>query len=38
LAILKALPAETQPMDALRTAASALGATDPDLRSNEPEG
>jgi len=37
LAILKALPAETQPMDALRTAASALGATDPDLRSNEPE-
>ena len=25
LAILKALPAETQPMDALRTAASALG-------------
>jgi citrate synthase len=37
LAILKALPAETQPMDALRTAASALGATDPDLRSNEPD-
>ena len=37
IAILKALPADTQPMDALRTAASALGATDPDLRSNEPD-
>src|SRR5687768_2699726 len=37
IALLKSLPAETQPMDALRTAASALGATDPDLRSNEPD-
>src|SRR5436190_8549737 len=27
--LLEALPAQTQPMDALRTAASALGATDP---------
>ncbi len=35
--LLRALPAETQPMDALRTAASALGAVDPDLRSNEPD-
>ncbi len=35
--ILAALPAQTQPMDALRTAASALGATDPDLKSNEPD-
>lgn len=38
LALLKALPKETQPMDALRTATSALGATDPDLLSNTPEG
>jgi citrate synthase len=37
LAVLKALPAKTQPMDALRTAASALGATDPDLEHNDPE-
>ncbi len=36
-AILEALPKETQPMDALRTACSALGSTDPDLRSNEPD-
>jgi citrate synthase len=36
-AILKALPKNTQPMDALRTAASALGATDPDLESNDPD-
>lgn len=35
LAILKALPRETQPMDALRTAASALAAGDPDLESND---
>src|SRR5688500_16918006 len=35
--ILRALPKDTQPMDALRTAASAAGATDPDLRSNEPD-
>jgi citrate synthase len=36
LGILKALPRDTQPMDALRTAASALGAGDPDLSSNDP--
>jgi len=30
-------PNTMQPMDALRTAASALGATDPDLDSNDPE-
>ena len=35
--ILEALPRETQPMDALRTACSALSSTDPDLRSNEPD-
>ncbi|MBA3273520.1 MAG: citrate synthase [Chthoniobacterales bacterium] len=35
--LLKALPKETQPMDALRTAVSALGATDADLKSNEPD-
>jgi citrate synthase len=35
--ILEALPASTQPMDALRTACSAAGATDPDLKSNEPD-
>src|SRR2546421_3732290 len=34
--ILKALPRDTQPMDALRTASSALGAGDPDLSSNDP--
>ncbi len=37
LAILQALPSQTQPMDALRTAVSALGAADPDLASNAPE-
>jgi citrate synthase len=37
LAVLKSMPRETQPMDALRTAASALGAGDPDLASNEPD-
>jgi citrate synthase len=35
-AILKALPKSTEPMDALRTAASSLSSTDPDLQSNEP--
>lgn len=35
--ILRALPPETQPMDALRTACSALAATDPDVDSNEPD-
>jgi citrate synthase len=35
--ILRSLPPETQPMDALRTAASALAATDPDLEDNGPE-
>jgi citrate synthase len=35
--LLRTLPRETQPMDALRTATSALGAKDPDLRSNEPD-
>jgi citrate synthase len=36
LAVLKAMPAASEPMDALRTAVSALGCIDPDLRSNEP--
>jgi citrate synthase len=36
LALLTALPTQTQPMDALRTACSALGAADPDLASNDP--
>jgi citrate synthase len=36
LAILKALPATTEPMDALRTTVSSLSSTDPDLHSNEP--
>jgi citrate synthase len=36
-AILRAMPPETQPMDALRTACSALAATDPDIDSNEPD-
>jgi len=35
--ILEALPRETQPMDALRTACSALSSSDPDLRSNDPD-
>ena len=34
-ALLRTLPATMQPMDALRTAVSALGASDPDLESNE---
>ncbi|MDB5296747.1 MAG: citrate synthase [Phycisphaerales bacterium] len=33
--VLKALPPTTQPMDALRTAVSALASGDPDLTSNE---
>src|SRR2546430_12450817 len=33
--VLEALPKETQPMDALRTACSAAGAIDADLKSNE---
>lgn len=37
LAVLKALPKETQPMDALRTAVSALSSVDPDLTSNSRE-
>ncbi len=36
-AILEALPKTTQPMDALRTAGSALAAADPDLADNEPD-
>jgi citrate synthase len=36
LAVLKALPSKTEPMDALRTAASSLSSIDPDLHSNEP--
>ncbi len=35
--LMETLPAQMQPMDALRTAVSALGATDPDLKSNEPD-
>ena len=35
--ILKTLPRKTQPMDALRTAASALAADDADAMSNEPD-
>ena len=35
--ILESLPAATQPMDALRTACSAAGASDPDLKSNDPD-
>ena len=33
--LLETMPPETQPMDALRTATSALAAQDPDLKSNE---
>ena len=36
IGILRALPKDSQPMDALRTAVSALAANDPDLTSNEP--
>jgi citrate synthase len=35
--LLAALPHDTEPMDALRTAVSALSATDPDLHSNDVE-
>src|SRR3954452_6206023 len=37
MSILRTLPPETQPMDALRTACSALAATDRDLDDNSPE-
>jgi len=37
LEILRTLPKETHPMDALRTAASALGCSDPDRTDNTPE-
>lgn len=37
LDLLKTLPSQTQPMDALRTAVSALAANDPDLENNTPE-
>src|SRR5690349_20367944 len=37
MAILTALPRDTQPMDALRTAVSALSSIDPDLSSNTPD-
>src|SRR5438270_2963070 len=37
LTLLRTLPPSTPPMDALRTAVSALGATDPDVESNEPD-
>jgi citrate synthase len=36
LTVLSALPKHTEPMDALRTAASALSSADPDLKSTEP--
>jgi citrate synthase len=36
IGVLRALPKDTQPMDALRTAVSALAASDRDLTSNEP--
>jgi len=35
LTLLNSLPRQTQPMDALRTAVSALAATDPDLENND---
>jgi len=37
LAILRALPSTTAPMDALRTVVSALGSADPDLLNNAPD-
>lgn len=37
LAVLRALPSTSQPMDALRTACSALGSEDPDLKLNDPD-
>src|SRR4051812_48028211 len=36
--LIDALPTNTEPMDALRTACSALAANDPDLSSNDPDG
>jgi citrate synthase len=36
MSVLRALPPQTQPMDALRTGVSALAATDADLTSNDP--
>jgi citrate synthase len=36
LSLLKELPRQTQPMDALRTAVSALAATDPYIENNDP--
>lgn len=35
--VLRAMPKQAQPMDALRTVVSAMGATDPDLKSNDPD-
>jgi citrate synthase len=35
--LLRILPSDMQPMDALRTAVSALSAGDPDVKSNEPD-
>ena len=35
--LLETIPPQTQPMDALRTATSALAADDPDLKGNDPE-
>jgi len=35
ITLLGALPRQTQPMDALRTALSALASTDPDLENND---
>src|SRR5207248_3214548 len=37
MAVIQALPAQTQPMDALRTAVSALSSVDPDLNDNSPD-
>jgi citrate synthase len=34
---IEVLPAQTQPIDTLRTACSSAGAIDPDLKSNEPD-
>jgi 2-methylcitrate synthase len=36
LGVLRALPSSTEPMDALRTAASSLSSNDPDLADNDP--
>jgi citrate synthase len=37
MAMLHAIPRDAAPMDVLRTAVSALGATDPDLKDNSPD-